>query len=132
MSSNPVVNTQLLDLTMSLISKRPDDWEQGDWVEVKYDPETDEPCGTTCCFAGHALLLSGDYEAVLYTDPEDYEFAELVEIETGEEVSDPAAEAANVLGLTDREAKELFYGYNRIENIKYIVEAIKNGSYRNG
>lgn len=60
-------------------------------------------CGSSCCIAGHAILLSGKKKN-----------------EAGDS-TECREHAKNWLGLTDSEAKHLFYGYfSPISNIDDI------------
>lgn len=43
-----MINTKLLRDTLLHIALRPEEWDQDHWV-----------CGTSACFAGHAVALSG-------------------------------------------------------------------------
>lgn len=45
-------NDVLIDKVMDYLREHPKEWDQRYWVEST-------PCGTTACFAGHTMLLSG-------------------------------------------------------------------------
>lgn len=46
-------NVELLRRTLEHIEANPREWDQGKWAEDNY------PCGTSHCFAGWAVVLSG-------------------------------------------------------------------------
>lgn len=48
----------LLDQVLNYIESHPDEWNQ----ETFCSSSASSPCGTTACLAGHALLLSGEWQ----------------------------------------------------------------------
>lgn len=50
------MNITLLKKSLDAIAQEPSRWDQTKWVD-----NDKEPCGTTLCLGGHALLQSGQY-----------------------------------------------------------------------
>lgn len=50
------INVKLVKQVLDAIDREPHRWNQASWVDTEK-----EPCNTTMCFAGHALLLNGEY-----------------------------------------------------------------------
>ena len=76
------------------IVAHPKEWDQYTFVETTH-------CGTTFCFAGHAVMMARPDVTV-----EDDRFLD----RNGDEVC-PEMEARRLLGLTDKEAHRLFYTF---------------------
>lgn len=72
-----MIGNQLLVKCLDAIEADPSHWYQGTWagaVEMNEVPAAmlpkivegaDAKCGTTACLAGHAMLLSGGYKAII-------------------------------------------------------------------
>lgn len=83
-------------------ARRCDMWCQSTWITTLWDKETWlERCGTAACFAGWAVILSGEEESPY--------------VSTGEQ-------ARRLLGITPREASILFAGDNTIEDLRQFAE----------
>lgn len=86
------MNTQLLNRVTFAILNEPRKFDISSWVE--HDRRS--PCGTTACIAGHALAINRKFKSLKPLFPLD----ELDAIEES---------AKNALGLTNDEARRLFY-----------------------
>lgn len=129
--TQPVLNEQMLDLVINFIQLNPDKHDQESWVAVTYDESDGEICGTTCCVAGHALLLSGDWtlKEVMNHSGEIVD-VDIVSADDGSTRPHYSREAAKVLGLTTGEADSLFDANNTRDDVLRIVEDIRDGVYR--
>lgn len=117
-----MINVDLLTRTLAHIEAHPETWDQGTWR-----------CGTTACFAGHAIALSGipfadaDHRqepdsvrgrdlppavaAALGAGPDDEIYAPIV-----------AAELLGIPGHFDREDEgHLFESTNNLSTVRRIV-----------
>lgn len=96
-----MLNVELMERTMTYIRDHPEEWDQKTFVSA---------CGTTHCFAGTALRLSG--ETVLYGDGL---------------VSGKQAEL--LLGLTSGQACEVFYNFTAdVDELALVVKDVINES----
>ncbi len=96
-------NVQLLKRTLRHIKRYPEKWNQGKW------------CGTTCCFAGRACLLSG-FKQCPYSPGcviDKYGVISLVEWT-----------ARELLELTRYQALSLFSAANSLADLTQIVNEI--------
>lgn len=133
--SETTLNIPLIRKIMEHIESAPSEWEQDSWyrsmpadvpaaltaaVEKEQIVETSDLafCGSTGCFAGHALLLSGKATLIVSkeTDTFDPSYAyynvTMVDRETGAEFDNTILEEArDVLGPTYEQANEIFYSY---------------------
>lgn len=136
----------------------PSEWDQGVWVTARGAELTGTACGTACCLAGKAILVtpgvtftqsSNDYtpadllnaasgigfDNVLVPAamvPDDVaDWAEKV-LQNGQEYYSMFAQTAGrvILGLNHRESTSLFSGANGIEDVRRIVADIRSGAYR--
>lgn len=92
------VDLERADATLAYIEKHPQGWRQDVWF-----------CGTGGCFAGITLLADGWHPV---TD-------DVVEKEGERE--EVAAAAANLLGLSSRQARRMFYVSNTLEDLRQAV-----------
>lgn len=109
-------------------------WNQGRWASPKQtlvfsrEEATLEACGTSYCIAGYVVSVQPGYSVSVNTHDFGYEdgalFIELVETLDGERVSNHSAVAARALGLSPRDAGRLFYGNNKIGDVRQIAEEI--------
>lgn len=112
-------NVPLLRKVWEYVKDEPDDYDQREWVKQQHLGTT---CGTTYCFAGHALALSGHTLEARYSygtyAPEYYL--------DGERVVDVniAAEACKALGISYTMGDRLFWGSNTREDVRRIVSGI--------
>lgn len=114
--AEPRPNMAEIDRILDYIIDHPDEWDQNTWTN------TDPVCGTTYCFAGHAVVSAGykimDRGAVIYRPDGS------IGVSVG-------TEAQEVLGLTRWEADELFLRSMRplksdsLELVKIQVEKIR-------
>jgi len=115
-------------------------WNQQDWLRFE-DPDDDgseevmeraerrqaatgEWCGTTCCYAGHALLIEGG--RLVYDEGRSYILLDKCLLSAGS----VSPEAMQRLGLTEWEASTLFSANNSLQDLKEIVDAIAAGKFR--
>lgn len=131
MSDNPVMNTLLMEQVMTFIKDHPEKHNQKTWVGADYDPVTDEACGTTCCFAGHAMLLSGEYSVKNFGDKYDPDYG-FIYSDTGEEFEDSERDVAQkLLGLNLMEAEHIFYsGVSNDIPLEIAFKDVMNGNFR--
>lgn len=104
-------NTALLEQTMHQIIDHPEDHNQGRYFNT---------CGTPSCYAGWAIHLSGYKEAVTRRSP--YHI-----LDDGSVLSSPGVFAANLLGLTEKEAQTLFAVENTRDMLELMVKDLLNG-----
>ena len=92
------------------------EWRQAFWF-------TKTACGTACCLAGKQMILEG-FEPVFY-------FSELGSFAMSPEGEVVAVEdaAQEMLGLTDNEADELFYGGNTLKDVEEIIDRLIDGTF---
>lgn len=107
-----MANIELLQQTMQYIRDNPEEWDQSYWG-----------CGTTACFAGHAVRLTGakllHYGDSLFADY-------CLPLEAGNPV-DIAEHARRVLELGNEVSQVLFNANNTLEDLEAIVDALING-----
>jgi hypothetical protein len=123
-------NIELLQKTLAHIEAHPETWDQELWVN---------DCGTTACFAGHAVQLAG-YELISYTDylSSEIEFTDYVEMDSLPE--DITAQLNNdyprvhvqdvariVLGLSPGQAANLFRTFNTMPDLRRLVAELCAG-----
>lgn len=111
-------NTELLKRTLNHIEAHPEEWDQEYWARRTL-------CGTSYCFAGTAVVLSGLPLAWRDVDADDYgvdadELAHNV-IDEGEVGDSIATAARDLLELTADQADRLFYPGNSIEKLRDLV-----------
>jgi hypothetical protein len=115
-------NDELIDKVLHYIENHPDEWDQETWF-----------CGTTACFAGRALLMSG-FEIVdtallreKIKGHEDYGWLDDFEMidEAGNLVREYTTRAAERLGLNWDDAIMLFNGRNDLEDLRAIIADIR-------
>jgi hypothetical protein len=117
----PTPNVALLDEVLAYITANPSVWDQRMWR-----------CGTTACFAGHAALRTG----ATWAHPEDKNETDL--LATAEDIAagisfregerdlvDVEECAKRALGISWREADELFSGGNTLGDLYDRVREIK-------
>ncbi len=122
---DPLPNVPLLRKVREHIGAHPEEWWQGSWRIIpdgsltapsarRAQRQVEQPfCGTTYCFAGWATTLAG-LEWI-------NNFA--VRDDAGRYV-DPGEAAADLLGLSDGEAFNLFHGGNDLAAIDHVLARI--------
>jgi hypothetical protein len=105
-------NVELIERTMQHIQDEPESWDQQSWIGENL-------CGTTACFAGRALMLSGStaFEVTRMTHEYDEDRDMLM----------VRSEAARRLGLSRDEALTLFQGGNGRRELELMVKDLVNG-----
>lgn len=98
-------NAELFKAVAEKIRKDRKHYDQTAWIRTE-DPHTDEPCGTTCCIAGWATVLSG--RGVPSTKKFSWGHAVPVFRNKYRHMIKPWAVARQELGLTRSEARILF------------------------
>jgi hypothetical protein len=105
------MNVDLIERTLRRIEARPQEFDMASWADFGH-------CGTTACFAGHAMLesgyqITGDLAYAYYRRPD------------GSEVGDEFDEGANLLDLTQAQARRLFYANARTPaEMRSVVEQV--------
>lgn len=87
------MNIALLKKVRDYIAKYPEKYEQGEW------------CGTRCCIAGHAIVISGAFRRHEISHPADNLYLLFLE-----RLDRPTfmSSGAKILGLTQVQAHRLF------------------------
>jgi hypothetical protein len=124
--SPPARNLDLLERTMAHIEAHPEQHDQGSWINA---------CGTTFCFAGHAALLAGASKPLSENGFGNGWFVDTV-TSTSRALSsywdvdeDGVREfARRSLGLSEDEADVLFNGGRDINELRAIVNALKDNA----
>jgi hypothetical protein len=158
--TQPLRGVELARRTLEWITEHPDLWDQGSWQYILFpdgrDPQVtriesaaEASCGTVGCFAGHAVLLAGAKNVVLYdgtfnpeVTAEDREPG-YRQVEPGyrqvdqhdgpsrwmEVVLTPSGNlatireyAAQALGLSDYEMSSLFFEHRTLEELTELIE----------
>lgn len=112
-----MANIEALEETLAYIEAHPEQHDQS-----TYGSKTE--CETTACFAGTRLLLTGQAEHVEWGLCAGGRL--LAYNEAGEEVSCFEA-AQKSLDLTEDQAQALFLKARDLEDVKHVIELIKNG-----
>lgn len=97
------MNLDLFNRVLAHIKAHPEEWDQ-----EKYTPHI---CGSACCFAGHAVLLSGG------TIPTDYERANYTKYPES-----VPRQAQALLDLTDEQTDWLFDCERTLEDFEAVAE----------
>ena len=122
----PPPNLPLLRKVLDHVDAHPQEWNQGTWIVQTRN--VDQSCGTACCIAGWASLLSGDepeFEPMLGLTATGLVYearAATVATDNGERFI--SRRAQELLGLTSVEADELFAGGNSRAQVQRIAEQI--------
>jgi hypothetical protein len=122
-----MINRDLVNRTLAYIETYPERWKQ-DWWATKRDIGKKDLCDTTFCFAGTALFLSGarfkfngEESYLVYTDS----LPEAVRLEGA--VTQHISQAAEaLLGFSEWQASDLFYGQNRLTDIRNLISQYFN------
>lgn len=113
----------LMIKTLAHIRNNPELFDMSTWGESAGEGQQ---CGTTACFAGHAVVLNGDVPLWQFVGggvKRVFDYVKPVNIEHGyayiEDKPLPVVERATaLLGFTDDEADDIFYeSYNNFEDI---------------
>lgn len=108
-------NTDLLRRTLAHIEDNRREWNQGTWGHRN-------ECGTTYCFAGWAVVLSGGQ---INFEPEfdiDGSYLASYVVMPGDPVPDNVENAATrLLGLEYEDAARLFYAPSDLHTLRLIV-----------
>ena len=108
----PKPNITLLRAVLKQIDEHPETWDQEHYIR-----KTD--CGTACCIAGHAIVLSGHDQIAWCVDMTTGSRCGYV---LGDESMPMIARIA--LGITERESCLLFHAKNTREDVQRWSEAI--------
>jgi hypothetical protein len=103
---------ELIERTMRHIQDEPESWNQIQWIGESI-------CGTTACFAGRALMLSGSTAFEVTRMTHEYDYAE--------DAVMVRSEAGRRLGLTTDETRTLFQGCNSRRELELMVKDLLNG-----
>ena len=113
--NEPIPNMDLLDEVIDRIEGDIDGWDQGSWGDVVDDGDA-EYCGTTACFAGHAVQAAGLMRLKTTQkdfDGEPYWAVEWIDMNTGKRTTPEHVpeKARKALGLTYEEADDIFFHF---------------------
>jgi len=108
-----MANVEKLEAVLDYIRSYPEEHNQSAWAEKG-------ACGTTLCFAGTAVVLSG-YEIVWQADGHDAYMCQ-----RGLETGHIAEVAADELQLSNAQAKDLFLGAFSFDDVERAVKDIIN------
>jgi hypothetical protein len=115
------INTELFQKIYDQITLHP---EQHDQAGFEYRDEYRDECGTIRCIAGWAVAIHYGVNSIYgveYGPGRDTEWGYL---------SDTAAEAADLLGLDDTQATDLFYDMDNESAVKKCHYYATNGGER--
>ena len=99
------------------IAAHPEEWYQGMWVKRRITPESTS-CGTTFCFAGHAVMMAHPTVEPMWLPNDDT---------TGQVVMDDGTRyaidslACETLGLNETEGHQLFKATNTLPAIHDLL-----------
>lgn len=107
------MNRELLSKTMDYINEHPEEHDQSWWG-------LGTACGTTMCFAGHAIKQGGGQ--LLWADGSE----DLVVGAIGPygEKGSPGMIAEQMLELAPKEATDLFDGSTSLEDVRAVVQRL--------
>lgn len=122
------INVELLNQAVDwakIESKKPEEksqWYQGDWVSTDDDsvflPGEEIKCGTSFCIAGWISVTNlkrGEYMDFC---------GDIYKKKNNSYVTSAAERAAELLGIDEEQADDLFDGYNTLPEVKKIVKKI--------
>lgn len=127
------INTQLVDETLAAIESDLKHWDQYSFIAWSHLDDNAEvgtieelrDCGTTACFAGHAILLAGGK----YTNGAGWSHPDVRAF--GDSSSTAESIAQQLLGFTSTEATKIFYTFtDDFDVLKRTVKDVLNGEYR--
>lgn len=124
----PTPNMELLDRVIDRIEGDFDSWDQESWGDIRGSIyAAREPCGTTNCFAGHAVIEAGVLNmASVRVESGGYGVWTAVWTDKDGKVAESFSvpnRARQVLGLTEEEASELFFHFSGM-HIDYNDEEV--------
>lgn len=111
------MNIELAKKVLDYIEAHPKEHDQNSFIDHK------PVCGTTKCIAGHAMLLSGEFEVKDITVSSSYSFLAIAKAGSNEE-ADYEAEGRRVLGISSEQANHLFFNLDNDEAIDYLNQLI--------
>lgn len=130
-----MINTELLQRELDWLLQHPEQHRQGAYLRLPhdYDPwsaanTTEWRCGTAACLAGWTALHLGwlpvksTYNSLVGDVP--------MKLVGGDELRSPHTVARDALGLTDRQALELFAGHNSLLELYQIAARLTDGRVR--
>lgn len=116
----PALDLPLLSKVMDHIDQHPREHDQTIWAR------TSEECGTSCCFAGHAVSISPQGYPMVWEPLIDGTGSLALEVLAPDGIKQRISDhAADLLGLTAREADQLFAGHNLRSQLRYMVQALE-------
>lgn len=119
-----MANAQKLENVLGVIKMSPESHNQRSWRSEG------EGCGTTMCFAGHAVAMEGG--KFFDTYEKDFGATGYLSCELPDGNSGPIAqEAQRILGLTDAEADHIFYNMGGVDDVELAVKEVLNGEVPN-
>jgi hypothetical protein len=118
--TDTMANVPLLRKVIEHITEHPTEWSQGSWG-VK------TPCGTSHCFAGHAIVLSGQDPVWSSVWKGSHAVQLMVAASDKGYVDNPFTSAANLLGLHPEAALVLFNCDNTMRDLWYYVNLFSDG-----
>lgn len=139
---------QLLEDAMQAIERDPRHWAQWtwgilipenvDWKKVSWNNyEHPLDCGSACCIAGQVCIQAGGqltssakWEKELLAKGEAVNVDAVLWPQGGKEGISNAAE--RLLNLDSEQAKELFHALNTMEQLRVLVDALKENQFISG
>lgn len=116
-----IANVALMHKVLLHITHHPDQWDQTSWARISYRSS----CRTACCFAGHAVLLSG--EPLRYGE----EYGTRIPLGLDDDDYGTVREGAErLLGLDFVDSARLFSGRNTLRDLWRICEELTEGEIK--
>jgi hypothetical protein len=126
-------NFPLLDATLAYTREHQDSWDQSVWALPRFDRDRNV-CGTACCFAANALIVSGyriewgeweggeNYVKCVILGPDGEPVEAPRRHRTAANDADIGYIAQDLLSLTDDQSDELFASDNYLIDLEEMIK----------